>query len=138
MVFALGAWGWMALAGLSQGLGSDTLLPGLIFLAAAAVGYAGVFVPLGYLFTRSVLVGLGYLILWESILAEAVSGLAQLSVWRISLSIYTDLVPSINADIGEALGGVTPGALGGAAKILGVLVAGIALLSWAMRHRDAL
>ena len=138
LFFAVGTWLWMALAALTAGLGVDATLPGLVFLAVAGVGYAGVFVPLGYLFSRSILVGLGYLILVESILAEAVSGLAQFSVWRISLSIYTALVPSINAEIGEALGGVTPGVGGGIAKIGGILLVGAAVLAWALRRRDAL
>lgn len=140
LFFALGAWMWMLLAGLAQGVEFDVMWSGLVFLAAAGVGYAGVFVPLGYLVTRSVLIGLGYLILVESILAEAVSGLAQFSVWRISLSIYSDLYPTLQTDfaVDEALGGVTAGAGGGAAKVVAILLAGGVVLTWALRKRDAL
>jgi hypothetical protein len=97
-----------------------------------------VFVPLGYLVPRSLLVGLGYIIVIESILASAVPGLAQFSIWRIGLSIYADLAPVFGELAMEALGPVSAGVGGGILKIGGVVVVGLLVLTWALRRRDAL
>src|SRR5690554_1508913 len=105
---------------------------------AAALGYAPLFVPAGYLVPRVILVGLGYVILWEQIVAYLVTGVANTSVWRFALSVYADLVPSGDGDLAGALGPVAPGAGGGVAKVAVVAVVGWALLTWALRRRDAM
>jgi hypothetical protein len=92
----------------------------------------------GYLFSRSVLVGLGYLILVELALSGLVSGLAQLSIWRIAGSIYVDLLGEHGSDIPDELLTVAPGVGGGLAKLAVVLVLGTFVLTWALRRRDAL
>ncbi|MCZ6457572.1 MAG: hypothetical protein O6650_10020, partial [Actinobacteria bacterium] len=74
----------------------------------------------------------------ETILAFAVPGLAQFSIWRIALSIYADLAPVFGAEAAEALGPVNAGVGGGVAKIAGTLLAGLLVLTWALRKRDAL
>lgn len=135
---AVGGWAATVLAGLLHGAEMSLVLPGSTLLLTAAIGYAAIFVPIGYLFSRSILVGLGYLILVELALSGLVSGLAQLSVWRISASIYLDLVDSGDLPVDEALGAVAPGVGGGLAKLAVVLVIGTAVLTWALRRRDAL
>lgn len=104
----------------------------------AALGYAPLFVPAGYLVPRVILVGLGYVILWEQIVAYLVTGVANTSIWRFALSVYADLVPAGDNDLSEALGPVAPGAGGGVAKVAVVAVAGWLLLTWALRRRDAM
>jgi ABC-type transport system involved in multi-copper enzyme maturation permease subunit len=134
----LGGWLSTVLAGLMHGAPFSLLAPGAALLVSAAAGYAAIFVPVGYLFSRSVLVGLGYVILVELALSGLVSGLAQLSIWRIAGSIYVDLVNASGIEVNIVLGPVAPGAGGGLAKLAAVLVAGTALLTWALRYRDAL
>lgn len=135
---ALGGWLATVLAGLIHGADMAVVMPGGALLMAAAVGYAAIFVPIGYLFSRSVLVGLGYLILVELALSGLVSGLAQLSIWRIAASIYVDLVDTTGLPVDEALGAVAPGVGGGLVKLAVVLVIGASVLTWALRRRDAL
>lgn len=135
---AVGGWVATVIAGLLHGAELSLLLPGAALLLAAAVGYAAVFVPIGYMFSRSVLVGLGYLILIELALSGLVAGLAQLSVWRIAASIYVDLVDTTGLPVDEALGSVAPGVGGGLVKLGVVLVVGLGVLTWALRRRDAL
>ena len=135
---AVGGWLSTVIAGLAHGAEMSVIMPGAALLLAAAVGYAAVFVPVGYLFSRSVLVGLGYLILVEFALSGLVSGLAQLSIWRIAGSIYLDLVGSEGIEAAVLLGAVAPGVGGGLAKLAVVVVLGIGLLTWALRTRDAL
>jgi ABC-type transport system involved in multi-copper enzyme maturation permease subunit len=135
---AVGGWVATVLAGLIHGADMAVIIPGAALLLAAAVGYAAIFVPVGYLFSRSVLVGLGYLILVELALSGLVSGLAQLSIWRIAASIYVDLVDTTGLPIDEALGAVAPGVGGGLVKLGVVLVLGLGVLTWALQKRDAL
>lgn len=84
------------------------------------------------------MVGLGYILVLETILAFAVEGLAQLSIWRISLSIYAGLEDGFGEFAQEAMSPVTPGVGGGVAKLAGVLLLGLVVLTWALRRRDAL
>jgi ABC-type transport system involved in multi-copper enzyme maturation permease subunit len=135
---AVGGWLMTVLAGLMHGADLSLLMPGAALLLAAAVGYAAIFVPIGYLFSRSVLIGLGYLILVELALSGLVSGLAQLSVWRIAGSIYVDLVDFAGVEVEAVLGAVAPGVGGGLAKLAVILLLGLGVLTWALRTRDAL
>lgn len=137
----LGVGGWLATVFAIVVSGNDIsiALPGILQFAAAGIGYAAIFVPLGYLVPRSILVGLGYIILIESILAVFVTGLAQLSIWRIALSIYADFAEAWNPqEGGDILGPVEIGAGGGLIKLVVVLAIGLFTLTWALRKRDAL
>lgn len=138
LVIGLGGWLATLIATLAIGAHVSIALPGITLFAAAAFGYAAIFVPLGYLVPRAILSGLGYIIVVESILASAVAGFAQFSVWRIALSIYADMTPVLGSDAEEMLNGVTPGVGGGVAKLAAVMVVGLVALTWALRRRDAL
>jgi ABC-2 type transport system permease protein len=137
---AIGLGGWLAtvLASLAVGNGIGPTIPALSLFVAAAIGYAAVFVPLGYLAPRSLLIGLGYIIVWETILANVVTGLAQFSIWRISLSIYAGLEKDFGQVATDSLGPVTPGVGGGVAKLAVVVLIGLGVLTWTLRSRDAL
>ena len=150
--FALSAWaaaasvstlvavgGWVV--GL-VGFGSSTgewghplaVLPAYV---AAALAYSALFLPIGYLFNRAILVGLAYVFIWEGILTSLVSGLAASSVWRTALSITADLrlLPQEALDV---LGPVAPGVWGGVSKVAAVVTVATGLFAWALRTRDAL
>jgi ABC-type transport system involved in multi-copper enzyme maturation permease subunit len=135
---AVSAAGWLVVL-LAAGLGVGTwslAWPVLATYAAAAVAYSALFVPLGYLFSRSLLVGLGYVFVWEGILASVVSGLSASSVWRIALAIYADLA-ELPRDALDVLGSVLPGTGGSVVTILVLVALGVSVLVWAMRYRDA-
>ncbi len=138
LTIAVGGWLATVLATLAVGADLPMTLPGLSLFVAAAVGYAAIFVPLGYLVPRSLLVGLGYIIVIESILAEVVTGLAQFSIWRISVSIYADLATVLGDEAIEALGSVSPGVGGGVLKLTAALVVGLITLTLALQRRDVL
>ncbi|REK12383.1 MAG: hypothetical protein DWQ40_11515 [Actinobacteria bacterium] len=131
------AWGLSVLTGLIVGAGLSITGPAVALFVPAAVGYAAIFVPLGYLFSRSLLIGLGYVLVGETILAFVIPGLAQLSIWRISMSIYGG-IQELGTEALQGLGPITPGAGGGVAKLAVVLAIGVGLLTWALRTRDAL
>lgn len=135
---------WVAVVGWVPGwLGSGIItgdwglaLPALSLYLIAAAGYTALFLALGYLFDRSLIIGLAYIFVWEGIIATAVPGLASSSVWRIAMSGYADL-ESLPRDALDVLGSVTPG-VGGATVTVAMLVGlSTALLTWAVRFRDA-
>src|SRR5690606_17330500 len=101
------------------------------------IGYAAIFVPLGYLAPRSLLFGLGYVVVLEQIVGFMVNGVAQLSIWRIAVSIYADIAPTVPSAMEDVLGPVTPGVTDGLIKIGIVLVVGWLVLTWALKERDA-
>ena len=137
---AIGFLGWLTtvLASLAVDNGVYHTFAGLALYAAAGIGYAAIFVPLGYMAPRSLLIGLGYVVIWETVLANAVTGLAQFSIWHIALSIYAGLEKDFGEAATEALGPVTPGVGGGVAKLASVVVVGALVLIWALKRRDAL
>jgi ABC-2 type transport system permease protein len=137
--FAVGVVGW-TVGFLAMGIltGSWGLaIPALGLYAAAAIGYTAVFVPLGYLFTRAVLVGLAYVFVWEGIITSFVTGLSASSVWRTAMSIYADILVLPEDALGT-LGPVAPGVGGGVLKLAGTVLVGVTALTWALRKRDAL
>jgi hypothetical protein len=138
-VLAIGFGGWLAAIVASVALGDAAVaVPSWTLFASAGVGYAAVFVPLGYLVPRSLLVGLGYILVVETILANAVTGLAQFSIWKIALSIYAGVEDGFGQVAVESLGPVTPGVGGGVIKLAGIFLVGLTALTWALRKRDAL
>jgi ABC-2 type transport system permease protein len=119
-------------------IGSWTLaLPALTAYLGAAVGYTAIFVPVGYLVSRAVLVGLAYVFVWEAIITRLVTGLGATSIWRTALSIYADLTV-LPEDALEALGTVTPSVTVGVVKLAVTVLLGTAVLTWALKRRDAL
>ncbi|MPZ51534.1 MAG: ABC transporter permease subunit [Acidimicrobiia bacterium] len=122
-----------ALIGVEMNIATGTI----VLLLLAGVGYTALFVPLGYLANRIILIGLAYLIIWEGIVATLIGGVANTSVWRLALSGYADVVGSNEEWVIEALGPVVPGVGGAVGKVAIVAALGIALLTWALRSRDA-
>jgi len=137
VTLAIIAWALTVLTGLLVGAGPSTTGPAILLFVSAAIGYSAIFVPLGYLFSRSMLIGLGYVLIVETILAFVIPGLAQLSIWRISMSIYGSF-QEFGEETLDGLDPITVGAGGGIAKLALVFAFGVALLTWALKERDAL
>ncbi|HSJ27352.1 MAG TPA: ABC transporter permease [Acidimicrobiia bacterium] len=136
VVISLAGWlpGWVG-AGIMTGSWS-LALPALSAYLLAAFGYCAVFLPLGYLFDRSLIIGLAYIFVWEGIVATAVTGVGPSSVWRIAMSGYADL-DDLPPDALDVLGTVEPGIGGAIATVVVLVVVGTLVLTWAVRSRDA-
>ena len=70
----------------------------------AALAYSALFLLLSLLTRRPVLVGLGYVLLWEGLLGNLLSSTGELSVHQYALSIVNRLAPTVvlNAHVGFA------------------------------------
>jgi len=134
----LGAAALVLVAGLAVGADLAVGLATFPLYLVTAVGYSALFVPVGYLIPRVILTGLGYVIVWEQIVARLVTGVANTSVWRFGLSIYSDIIEGGGNELTLALGPVTPGTWGGITKVAAVLTIGWSALTYSLHRRDAL
>jgi len=107
------------LAGLIATGGAGKLALGLFAGAlAGSVIYNAVFVMISVLTTRAIAVGLLYLLIWESLLGNFVSGARLLSVEQYSLGIANWIAhdANLNAHLGV-----------GTAVVMGVIVTAVTL-----------
>jgi ABC-2 type transport system permease protein len=114
----------------------STLVPTLVGLTIAAGCYVAVFLVLGHLTSRAVLIGLVYLFLWETGISFAAPSLANISLFRIGLTAYAGMLPEAQAFLAEPLGSLTPGAGGAALKLLILGALAIATAAALLRNRD--
>lgn len=125
----------LGLAFASRAGSLEPVLPMLVMIAINAAVYVALFMPLGFLFKRAVLFGLGYVFVWDSGIAN-VPGLSPLSVFRIGLSAYVGLVPESAGLLDEPLGTIAPGAGGAFIKTILVAALAFAFLATILRRRD--
>ena len=80
---------WLAVGG------SIDVFPSIVMGATlACVMYSAVFVLLGNILARATLVGLIYVLLFESVIIDEFSKIAGASLWRIGLGATVDTLPS--------------------------------------------
>ena len=109
------------LAGLIATGGLTKLAVGLFVGAlAGSIMYNAIFVMVSVLTTRAIAYGLAYLLVWEGLLANVVSGARLLSVGHYSLGVANGI-----ADDGNAL---NAGLNLGTSVVLGAIVTAIALV----------
>ncbi len=138
LALAIGAWGASVLGGMAAGFGFEEMVPALALFSIAAIGYASVFVPLGYLAPRALLIGITYVVIVESIVAQEVGGVAEVSIWRIAVSVYAGVAGDLPTWVlNDYLDPLVPGVWGGLAKIGAVILVGWGVLTWALSKRDA-
>lgn len=80
---------WVALGG-----SLDVFPPIVLGATLACVMYGTVFVLLGNIFARATLVGLLYVLFFETVIVDEFSRLAGGSLWRIALGATLDLMPA--------------------------------------------
>jgi ABC-2 type transport system permease protein len=138
--FVLTGLGGVAMA-LVMGLRSHSyayVVPLFVGTFIATVAYAALFVPLGYLTERAMIIGLAFVFIWESAIAGAITGLSGTSPWRIGFTAVVGLAPKEFArqDLLYALGTMKPGAGGAVLRACILLVVTVWLTTWILRSRD--
>ncbi|HSJ70399.1 MAG TPA: hypothetical protein VLA29_02005 [Acidimicrobiia bacterium] len=115
--------------------GSGGVVVALIFgTVVATAAYASLFLPLGFLTDRAVIIGMGYLLVFENGVIFALSGLILLSPWRFGASVFADRLDGARIYLGDAVGSLSTGrvlitlAIYVAASLVGT--------TWLLRHRD--
>ena len=108
-------------------------------VAVQSLASAALFVPLGLVLNRATLVGLGYLFLWEWILASIIEGIQASSIYRTVLSAWAEfaaVTPDTYDAADQILGRVTIGAGGAAAKAAAMALVSVILTGTLLRRRD--
>jgi len=138
----LAATGIVALSGIaaSVALGArsgdyGTIGPVVISVAISTAAYVAVFMLLGHLTSRAVLIGLVYVFIWESSITFAAPALANASLFRIGLTAYASMV-AVPSDFDEVLGNLAPGTWGAVAKAVGITGLAVWALASMLRRRD--
>ena len=109
------------LAGLIATGGVTKLAVGLFVGAlAGSVMYNAIFVMVSVMTTRAIAVGLGYVLIWEGLLANFVSGARLLSVGHYSLGVANGIAHDGNA--------LNAGLNLGTSVVMGAIVTAIALV----------
>lgn len=125
---------WVAVGGTM-----DVFLPMVLGATLACVMYSAVFVLLGNVFARSTLVGLLYVLFFETVMVDELPRLASASLWRIGLGATLDTMPArfpARALLG-AMGNWVP-SLGSALIVTTTLaVITVALSTVLLSRRDA-
>jgi ABC-2 type transport system permease protein len=114
-----------------------TLAPTLVAVLLATAGYTAVFMVLGHVTSRAVLIGLVYVFVWESGISFAAPSLANVSLSRIGLTAYVGMLPETASALGEPLGALAPGAGGALAKALGIALVCILVGAFLLKRMDA-
>jgi ABC-2 type transport system permease protein len=98
---------------------------------AGSLMYNAVFVMLSAVTTRAIAVGLGYVLVWEALLANFVSGARLLSIGQYSLGVANAIAhdPGLNAQIGLA----TAVVMGAVVTVAALVVAAGRLASFSLK-----
>ena len=118
----------MTMAAVITGVG-DLVAATAVATALAVFAYSGIFVALGLRFKRSLLIGLGYIAIWELLLSRLGDWFARLSVRSYPMSILSDAtdVSMQLADRSTLASYIVPLAVG---------LAGVAYTSWRLSRTE--
>ncbi len=113
------------------------LLVGVVLGAlVATVAYSCLFVPIGFITDRAVIIGLAYLLVFENGIVAALPGLASLSPARLGVSMFGALVPTARVWI-EGVAGRLAFSAGSAVFALVIYaVLGVLLTTYLISKRD--
>lgn len=126
---------WTALGG-----SLDVFLPMALGATLACVMYSTVFVLLGNVLARATLVGLLYVLFFETVIVDELSRLAGASLWRIGLGATLDTMPASFPALAllPALGDWVP-SLGSALIVTGVVaVVTVGICTVLLKRTDAI
>jgi ABC-2 type transport system permease protein len=85
------------------GASIDILIAVLVGAVVATIAYAAIFVPIGFLTDRAVIIGLAFLLIFENGVVSLLPGLETLSPWRLGASAFGDMAGVSSEGLDESL-----------------------------------
>jgi ABC-2 type transport system permease protein len=122
--------------GIAGLLGANEVSAAIGYAAGAAIGaaiYVAIFMALSLITSRSFVIGLGYVLIWEGLLAGLFPGIASLSVRQYAISFAQTITDSLSS----VANGLEPRVAIGAA-ILSAAIVTLAALAVALRRLSRL
>ena len=90
----------LVLSGLLLDAGSDVIVAAAVATAVGVVAYAAVFVLLGLLVRNAVIWGVGYVLMWEGLIAQFGTATARVAIRGYTRSILASIT-DVDLDLGE-------------------------------------
>ena len=121
------------LAGL---LGANEASAGIGYAIGAAIGaavYVAIFMAVSLITSRSFVIGLGYVLIWEGLLAGLFAGIASLSVRQYAISFAQTITDGLSSVASDAEPRVAIGA-----AVMGAVVVTVVALAIALRRLSRL
>lgn len=113
------------------------LLAGMVVGAlVATIAYSCLFVPLGFITDRAVIIGMAYLLVFENGVVAALPGLASLSPARLGVSMFGAMVPAAQVWIEGIAGSLAFSAGSAMFSLLIYAIIGALLTSYLISKRD--
>ena len=116
--------------------GGDVVVGFLAGAGVAVVAYTCIFVPLGFITDRAVIIGMGYLLVFENGAAFLLTGLSSLSPWRLGAATFADVVPLAERLMSEAIGALEQSAGRTLFTLLLYVAVSLAVTTNLLRTRD--
>lgn len=116
--------------------GSDVVVGFVLGAAVATVAYSCIFIPLGFITDRAVIIGMGYLLVFENGAVFLLTGLSSLSPWRLGAATFADIVPRAETLMSEAVGALEQSAGRTLFTLMLYVAASIAVTTNLLRTRD--
>lgn len=118
--------------------GTDfTILFGLLVgMTVAVVAYVSIIVPLGFVTDRAVVIGLGFLLVFENGIVFTLPGLATLSPWRLGAAAFGGIVTHAKPILHNMVGNLTISTGSSVFAAVIYLAIGLSLTALLLAHRD--
>ncbi|MCZ7533542.1 MAG: ABC transporter permease [Acidimicrobiia bacterium] len=133
---AVGAVALWAVFSIQHHTDADILVGLLVGMAVAVVAYVSIIVPLGFVTDRAVVIGLGFLLVFENGVVFALPGLATLSPWRIGAAAFGGITTQAQPILDNIVGNLTISTGGSVFTALIYLAVGVSLTGLLLAHRD--
>lgn len=115
---------------------TELMMAMLVGAAVSTLAYAAIYVPLGFITDRAVIIGLALLLVFENGVVTALPGLATLSPSRVGIRVVGTLAPGVQQDIEGALGSLSFSAGTTVVAVAVYLAVGLVLTATLLRRRD--
>jgi len=114
----------------------DLILGLLLGAVVATIAYASIFIPVGFLTDRAVIIGLAFLLIFENGVVSALSALETLSPWRLGAAAFADMAGVSNDGLREAVRSLAWDAGRSVVVVLAMAVVSVAITTLMLNRRD--
>jgi ABC-type transport system involved in multi-copper enzyme maturation permease subunit len=118
------------------GGGLDLMFGLLAGALIATIAYAALFIPVGFLTDRAVIIGLAFLLIFENGVVNALPALETLSPWRLGAAAFADIAGVSNDGLEESLRSLSYSAGRSLTVVVVMAAVSVAVTTLLMSRRD--
>lgn len=137
LIFSIGGAVFLMVAYAAKfGFDAELLMGVIAGACVSTLAYSCIYVPLGFITDRAVIIGLAFLLVFENGVVAALPGLASLSPARLGVSMFGALVDRARIWIPDIAGQLDFSVTSALLALLVYAVAGIVLTAYLISKRD--